>query len=157
MKQQLKLRFGRLATPLAVVALKVHTRLTGTERARIIVRNEQGEILLVRGIIGLDWSLPGGGMNRGEEPITAALRELFEETGIYADRQQTKYLMTVPRNASPVGYTAHLFEVSVPRGALPARQHNTHEILELAWYPVDALPDELSPIVSIGLQALSTR
>lgn len=32
------------------------------------------------------WQLPQGGLDRGEEPLSAALRELAEETGIAAEQ-----------------------------------------------------------------------
>lgn len=32
------------------------------------------------------WEIPGGGIDRGETPVKAALRELYEETGIRAGK-----------------------------------------------------------------------
>ena len=51
-------------------------------RATIIVR-VNGLILLVVARNGLTL-LPGGRVNRGELPISAAARELYEETGLKA-------------------------------------------------------------------------
>jgi 8-oxo-dGTP diphosphatase len=39
-----------------------------------------GRLLLVRERGAKHWSLPGGGMKKGEDAITAAIRELDEET-----------------------------------------------------------------------------
>lgn len=43
-----------------------------------------GKLLLVRERGAKRWSLPGGGMKRGEDPIDAATRELDEETKLVA-------------------------------------------------------------------------
>jgi len=46
---------------------------------KAIIRNEKGEVLLVKE--GSDrWSLPGGGMDHGESFEAALAREIFEET-----------------------------------------------------------------------------
>ena len=54
-------------------------------RVRILCRNENGEILLLKWRDPLDahvfWEPPGGGIEPGEEPEEAAVRELYEETG----------------------------------------------------------------------------
>ncbi|HEY5272397.1 MAG TPA: NUDIX domain-containing protein [Acidimicrobiales bacterium] len=54
-------------------------------RVRILCRNESGEILLLKWRDPLDahvfWEPPGGGIEAGEEPDEAAVRELYEETG----------------------------------------------------------------------------
>jgi len=47
------------------------------------------------------WSMPQGGVEEGEEPLQAAKRELFEETGIKADEvdwigESNWYIVKVP-------------------------------------------------------------
>lgn len=57
----------------------------------IALFNEAGEVFMARRILtpGPDtsevdapWQMPQGGIDEGEEPLPAAYRELFEETGI---------------------------------------------------------------------------
>ena len=60
----------------------VRTRRT----ARILVLDEDGAILLLkthwgRRSLPARWLTPGGGIDPGEDAHTAAVRELFEETG----------------------------------------------------------------------------
>jgi 8-oxo-dGTP diphosphatase len=54
-------------------------------RVRIVCRNENGEILLLKWRDPIDahvfWEPPGGGIEPGEKPEEAAVRELYEETG----------------------------------------------------------------------------
>lgn len=46
------------------------------------VIDEQGRVLLVRQRYMTGWRLPGGGVDRGEPPAAALLRELGEEIGL---------------------------------------------------------------------------
>jgi 8-oxo-dGTP diphosphatase len=48
----------------------------------VIVRDEQGRILLVNPNYKPDWDLPGGMAEANESPIDAAARELREELGL---------------------------------------------------------------------------
>lgn len=49
----------------------------------IIIRNEEGHYLLVRhNYKDKKWSLPGGGIRRGETSKRAIIREVLEETGL---------------------------------------------------------------------------
>ena len=56
--------------------------------ARVILFDEQDRILLFRGIDSTEpdatgwWFTPGGGLEPGETPREAALREVSEETGV---------------------------------------------------------------------------
>lgn len=51
---------------------------------RAIVLNEAQEILLVRHTYIPGWYIPGGGVDRGEYPVTAVTREFWEEVGCSA-------------------------------------------------------------------------
>lgn len=62
---------------------------TGTDRTRVaayaVARDEDGRVLLchIAPSVGVGdvWTLPGGGLDFGEPPEVAVLRELNEETG----------------------------------------------------------------------------
>lgn len=51
--------------------------------ANVVCRDDAGRLLLARriGPEGPQWTMPGGGLEFGEHPQVAALRELAEETG----------------------------------------------------------------------------
>lgn len=61
------------------------------ETARIMLVDENNQIFLLKTHfdpeVGLPprWLTPGGGIDKGETTLQAAVRELFEETGLIAD------------------------------------------------------------------------
>jgi ADP-ribose pyrophosphatase YjhB (NUDIX family) len=57
--------------------------LTGIRAvARVLIQNEQGELLLCRSADGNSWVPPGGTVDKGETFAVAAVREAFEEAGL---------------------------------------------------------------------------
>ena len=66
------------------------------ERATAVVIKE-GRVLLVRGK-GTDFMMPGGGIDPGEPPIDAVVRELREETGLRATNAQYIFSWDSPIN-----------------------------------------------------------
>ena len=55
-----------------------------TRSAGGIVMNQRGQVLVVSQR-GRAWSLPKGHIDEGEDALTAAKREIFEEAGIPID------------------------------------------------------------------------
>lgn len=137
---------GRVLGPFATVGFYAYSVLTRTKRSRLVIRNEKGEVLLVRTWLGQGrWGLPGGGVMRGEAPQQAAMRELQEETGISAKEELLVHVMTL-RHA---GHDEEVFSLFLPSDSLPATLPGTYEIMEAAWYAPDTLPplDKLAAIL----------
>ena len=143
---------GRIASPFIILGLRLFTLLTGVERVRVIVINEHDEVLLLKGVISDGkWSMPGGGVERGERPAAAARRELHEETGIKVDEKDFTFLTTLEKSNTKVSYRSPLFLLKVKKSALPKHPMNQWEIAELGWYKRNDLPAPLSRLTEVAL------
>ena len=75
--------------------------------AAIIIRNENGQILLQERTDRDKWGLPGGCQDLGEDLRNTAVREAFEETGIRLDPEEIKLIDTLSgesrKNSYPNG------------------------------------------------------
>jgi ADP-ribose pyrophosphatase YjhB (NUDIX family) len=120
----------------------------------------EGRILLARmGAGGPDagkWTLPGGGIDWGEDPAVGVLRELGEETGLTGTIRRVAgvYSRTYPRSAErPRDSVQHLgvvFEVDAHDGDLRDEAEGSTDCC--AWVPlveVESLP--LVPLAQFGL------
>src|SRR4051794_22478746 len=67
------------------------------------------------------WTLPGGGLDHGEDPRDALVREIVEETGL----------------AATVGDTAHVYSAHLPRASRDGVMTDFHalRIVYDAWVP----------------------
>ena len=75
--------------------------------AAIIIRNENGQILLQERTDRDKWGLPGGCQDLGEDLRSTAVREAFEETGIKLDPNEIELIDTLSgesrKNSYPNG------------------------------------------------------
>ncbi len=79
------------------------------------------------------WVLPGGGIDEGEDPEMAIIRETFEETGLHV-RIKRKVCVYVPINK--LGTTTHHFECE----AIDGNPTTGSETADIGYFPLKKLP-----------------
>jgi ADP-ribose pyrophosphatase YjhB (NUDIX family) len=109
------------------------------------------------------WTLPGGGLDHGENPRDALLREIVEETGLSAsvgDRAHV-YSAHLPR-ASRDGVMTDfhalriVYDAWVPSDAPPPRVIEVGgSTVEAAWHPLARVLDGVVPVVAMVAEALA--
>lgn len=102
----------------------------------IIGHNGQKGILLVdRALRPQGWALPGGFMERGEDVGEAALRELFEETGLRPSSGETEVVgaASVPGGTSVIIYvrTAPIREKDLKGFQTNSETHGVQAVFDL--------------------------
>jgi 8-oxo-dGTP pyrophosphatase MutT (NUDIX family) len=85
------------------------------------------------------WCFPGGGVERGEEPVDAAVRELAEETGVVVEPDDLTDLGRFELVTDDRG-TFH-FHAFVARTTLNDRDVECHEGRQMLFVEADPLPD----------------
>ena len=112
-----------------------HTRFTVTAGA--VIFNDKGEVLLLkhRFRAGSGWGLPGGFMEKGEQPIDALRRELREEIGLELDDVK----VFAARSFKKPKQAEVLFRA---RGNAEVKSQ-TMEVERAEWFAIDSLPEGL--------------
>jgi ADP-ribose pyrophosphatase YjhB (NUDIX family) len=105
------------------------------------------------------WSLPAGIVEPSEQPATAALRELQEETRVTAEVERLALLTTDPDVVYPNGdrcqFVSMCFRCRYVSGEA---QVGDEESTEVAWFGTEELPDDLEEIQRRRIQcALQQR
>lgn len=101
--------------------------------ASLAIILKDGQLLLTQRKDVPVWVFPGGGIERGEKPEEACLREVYEETGLKA-RIQRKALFLKPVNR--LASETHVFLCEIESGE-PQLSNETRQI---AYFPLDKLP-----------------
>ncbi|MEU9186093.1 NUDIX hydrolase [Streptomyces sp. NPDC048484] len=114
-----------------------------------------GQMLLARWVArdgGKRWTLPGGGMDHGEDPYDTVVREVEEETGYTVEPVALlgvdSMRRTHPRRlGAPVGFHGLriVYEAHVTGGELRYETDGSTDMA--AWHPLD----EVSSLDRVGL------
>jgi ADP-ribose pyrophosphatase YjhB (NUDIX family) len=119
-----------------------------------------GAVLLAGGIEpdgGTEWTLPGGGLDHGEQPPDGAVREVAEETGydVRLDALLTVDAVRVRTHHVPP-YDLHavriIYAATVVGGELRFEVGGSTD--RAAWVPLADVPDLVrSSVIDVGLAA----
>lgn len=130
----------------------------------VCVQNEQ--ILLARWVApdgSKRWTLPGGGMDHGEDPFDTVLREVKEETGYSADITALLGIDSVRRTyPRKLGMFADfqglrlVYEGRITGGTLRPEKGGSTDLA--AWHPLTAVGDlDRVDLVDVGLRLWRER
>jgi 8-oxo-dGTP pyrophosphatase MutT (NUDIX family) len=110
-----------------------------TNGARAVVINEHEEILLVLHSYIPGWHFPGGGVDKGESPREAIIREVREEAGIIV--KETPCIFDCYYNKiAGVDDIVSLYIIK----NFECQSFKSSEILEAKWFARDQLPKDIS-------------
>ncbi len=141
MRRMLKKLLGALwrGAPKSVRRLTMHLiepRFAVTAGA--IVVDERGRVLLLNHVFraGSGWGIPGGFIEKGEQPEEAVRRELEEEIGLRLAEVELAFVRTLVRPQQ-----VEIIFRCRPKGEFAPR---SVEIKSAEWFAPDALPKGLS-------------
>ena len=109
-----------------------------TASVAVIITNRQGKVLLLEHFLRptSGWGIPGGFIDYGEQPETAARRELREETGIELENLKMIRIRTLGRH----------IEMLFSAGSNDRAEVKSREIKSLGWFALEEIPEEMSEV-----------
>lgn len=142
-------QYGRLKMAISewVKSLRdiIGTDLVVMPAASAIISDENGRVLLQLRSDNGKWGVPGGGIDPGEEPAQAAIREVYEETGLHVEVIRLvgvfggKFQVKSYPNGDKVAYVSVTFECRVIGGEI---NPDPEESRDVRWFSIDELPPE---------------
>jgi ADP-ribose pyrophosphatase YjhB (NUDIX family) len=128
---------------------RIGTTVLEVPTVSILTFDDSKRVLLVRHVEGNDWTTPGGMIEPYETPSDAAVREMWEETGLYVELTRIigvfggELCSSTYSNGDKMAWVSTLFGARPIRGtlkpdgqeSLEARYFDRSEINEVRYKP----------------------
>ena len=139
--EMLALAEGRPLPEVERKLLRILDHYTPMVMGDALVVNDQGEILLIQRADSGLWAAPGGAFDVGETAAEGAVRECHEETGWRVEPVALIGLYDSRRVETRVDHHVyHLSFLCRPLVLDPAPPSHSLEVVNVGWFPEDALP-----------------
>lgn len=137
-------RIGIIAYKLLLPLIKVYAAHTKPRTRVLIICNN--ELLLVKNWLSNDrWALPGGGLESGEEPLHAAIREVGEELGISLEPELLEQL-GLHQSVGNDGLKSSFYLFAVEVAGKPATMLRKYEIMDARWWSLKAVVTDTTQV-----------
>ena len=123
--------------------------------ASVIVEDNEGRVLLQLRTDNHCWGYAGGSVDLDEVVEEAAKRELFEETGLVAEKLELFGVYSGPEthyvypNGDEVSNVDLVFLCKEYSGTLKCQED---EVSELKFFRADEMPENISPPIRVALR-----
>ncbi|MER2118970.1 MAG: NUDIX hydrolase [Solibacillus sp.] len=121
----------------------VGTRPIIAPGSAIIVMSKENELLLQLRSDTKDWGIPGGGMELGDSFEETAKKELYEETGLITNHLEILGVASGKEFYYKFPHGDEIYNATVIFKTLEisGNMRKDEESLELAYFPLDSLPN----------------
>jgi 8-oxo-dGTP diphosphatase len=112
--------------------------------AAVIIKNAAGKVLLGKRYktVGEDtWAAPGGKLENNEDPASAAVREVKEETDLDLDAEELRPVGVFRNHGYGYAFNTYAFYTTVFKGVLKLIANEKHSIWD--WFYTNNLPKPL--------------
>ncbi|WP_455353917.1 NUDIX hydrolase [Streptomyces sp. SYSU K217416] len=121
-----------------------------------IVFDDEGQVLLGRRADTGKWSVIGGIPDPGEQPAQTAVREVYEETGVRCVPERVVLVEALKPVTYANGDVCQYMDITFRCRSVGGQARvNDDESLDVAWFPLDALPELNAPSLQRIKQALT--
>ncbi|MEY3587021.1 NUDIX hydrolase [Aquiluna borgnonia] len=131
----------RIARPYSVTEVSAGGLIVNAENPRLVAlishRNRGG---------GMDWCIPKGHVELGENYLQTAIREVREETGLHGEVLEKIGEISYSFKIGPkrIRKTVHHYLLKQVSGELSFQGDPTGEVLDVKWFEIEKLEEVLA-------------